>query len=302
MDELAAAFADFEALLDDLPSVATDERIKSEWREAMVVYGPAAIAAIANSRAIVVDNSVATPSMMAPIIWCCGRPDKERDTRWVGHSLLGVLVHHDPLALDTLRWMLDRPEWILRATALESLRSDHPAALIRELVDRGLNDRHRFVRSMASHMIYACEQRPLLPRLREAASRERLDWLREGMEDLAMLGERGFNLKPDNEHWIKVQLRENLDGRVRKVWWSVKREVYEEGGIDRILREHYGRRNPSPQPQPLPPKPPQPIAPWLLFSDRPMGYLFMNRLEGPDVVQVLKARHGVEGDGKWPPL
>ena len=303
MDDLASALNKFEANVGSLPAVATDERIKADWRTAMVVYGPAAIAAIANSRAIVVDNSVASPSMMAPIIWCCGRPDKERDTRWVGRSLLGVLVHHDPLALDTLRWMLDRPEWMLRATALESLRSDHPAALIRELVDRGLNDRHRFVRGMAGHMIYACGQRQLLPRLREAASRERLDWLREIMQDHIELGEHGFNAKPrDDEDWIGVQLREHLDGAVREVWFSVRREVYERGGINEVLCQHYGRRDPMPQPRPLPSEAPEPIAPWLVHRDRPMGYLFMNRLEGPDVVQVLKGRHGPEGDNTWPPL
>ncbi|UYV13258.1 MAG: HEAT repeat domain-containing protein [Phycisphaera sp.] len=244
MDELASAFTDFETRLDDLPAVATEVRIKPDWRQAMVVYGPAAIASLANSRAIIVDREPATPAMMAPIIWCCGRPDKERDTRWVGRSLFGVLVHHDSLAAETLRWMLTRPEWILRATAIESLRTGHPAWLSEELLVQGLADRHRFVRSMAVHMISACHRNDLLPYLREAASIEKLDWLRESMES-------------------------------------------------RIVAHEHRERSSS-QITPTPP--------WLQFRDRPMGYLFMNRLEGPDVVQVLKARHGETGDGNWPPL
>lgn len=291
MDELAAALADFEASIDALPAVETDERIKPDWRDAMVSYGPAAIASIANGRAIIVDRQPATPAMMAPMIWCCGRPDKERDIRWVGHSLLGVLVHHDALASETLRWMLDRPEWILRATALEALRSDHAIELIHEMINQGLQDRHRNVRSTATHMIRVCRQRSLLPCLREAAARERLDWLREAMDDHAELGERGYNVKLRDDDWVDVQLREEHDGTLREVWWSVKRGVYEQAGIDQILREHYGRRNPMPRPQPLPPEPPQHTHPWLVFRDRPMGYQFMNRLVGPDVVQVLKERH-----------
>ena len=235
MDELAAALADFEASIDALPAVETDGRIKPDWREAMVSYGPAAIASIANGRAIIVDRQLATPAMMAPMIWCCGRPDKERDIRWVGHSLLGVLIHHDPLTAATLRWMLQRPEWILRATALESLRSDHPSSFIEELLDQGLRDRHRFVRAMATHVLSACQQWSMLPRLFEAASRERLDWLRTTMMDTA------------------------ADGMAA--------DVVEPRGTCSA------------------------VHPCLAFRDRPMGYQFMNRLVGPDVVQVLKERH-----------
>ncbi|MEQ8317280.1 MAG: hypothetical protein RIE77_06800 [Phycisphaerales bacterium] len=198
--------------------------------------------------------------------------------------------------------MLDRPEWILRATALETLRSDHPSSLTDELLSQGLDDQHRCVRGMAAHMILDCERRNLLPKLREAASRERLDWLRETMDHTAEIGDVGYVVEPSAAGWVAARVRLNLDGRSQRHWWSAKSADYEHGGLEAILRSHYGRRNPMPQPQPLPSEPPEPIAPWLVYSKRPMGYLFMNRLEGPDVVQVLKGRHGPDGDNTWPPI
>ncbi|NRA58880.1 MAG: hypothetical protein HRU13_12265, partial [Phycisphaerales bacterium] len=220
MDDLASALNEFESNLAGLPEVATDERIKPDWRMAMVSYGPAAIASIANSRAIIIDRQQANPVMMAPMIWCCGRPDKERDIRWIGHSLLAVLVHHEALASETLRWMLDRPEWILRATALETLRRDHPSSLTNELLSQGLDDQHRSVRGMAAQMILECERRSLLPKLREAASRERLDWLRETMEHTAEIGDVGYVVEPNAVGWITVRMRLNLDGSPKQHWWS----------------------------------------------------------------------------------
>lgn len=302
MDDLAAAFAEFEASIEKLPAVATDARIKPEWRQAMVSYGPCAVEAISNGRRIVVDQEPATPTLMAPIIWCCGRPDAEEDARWVGHALLGVLVHHAPLATETLRWMAKRPEWRLRATSLQTLRCGHPVSVVEELIDQGLRDPHRHVRGMAALAVLACEQRSMLPRLREAASKERLSWLRETMNARAAVGDMGYCVDTRDEEWVDVKVRVNLDGAITEHWWSARRDVYEKGGIDELMKSQYGRRNPMLKPQPWPPEPPKPGPPWLVYRDRPMGYQFMNRLEGPDVVQVLKARHGEEGDATWPPL
>lgn len=252
----------------------------------MVSYEPGAVEAIQSCRTIFLEHA-ATAELVAPIVWCCGQT--KDNPQWVGRELFAILIGAFPYGKTCVEWMMHHRHLAIRKSAVLSLGRSGDQAWEDELIVRGLHDRSQDVRFAATVAIHRCSRPHLLPELRRAASREAQTWLREKMQMFADTGEHGYHIHPTDADRVCITIATTHEGSFTS--WFTDRSTLEEGGIDKAIERHFRPRATWPVPRPLPPAAATTSPPWTQFHRRPMGYQFMNRFVGPDVVQVLKERH-----------
>lgn len=183
----AEAVVAFGERVDGLTAVVEDPRVRKHARQ-YEELSPPAVEAIVEARETFVRDGAA-PVDLGAVLWCAH--SRKLWQRLTARSCLSLLAEHYLVCQQALVWLLRQRQQYPRMVAAEAVSNATPIDLARWILSRGLEDKARSVRDVATRGVLESDDRQMLPALRRAADCESDELLRKMMNEFFEIGSSG---------------------------------------------------------------------------------------------------------------
>ncbi|MEO1277882.1 MAG: hypothetical protein AAFV77_02885 [Planctomycetota bacterium] len=273
----ADAVAAFGERVDGLTPVSEDSRVREHARHDDRVSPPAVEAIVETQEVFVRDG--AAPADFGAVLWCA--QSRKLRQRLTAVSCLSLTSGHYVLGQQAVVWLMRHRHQYPRMVAVDAVSNAMPVDLARWILSRGLEDRARNVRDIATQGVLNADDRQMLPALQRASDCEADESLREMMATYFDVGSTGVHVEARGTSRTIV----SRDRWTRGMCYEFSSEASADEEQAAILEGRASRTWSAPMPEHRPT-----ASPWweLRPSERPW---LIKLIEGRDIAKLLQARN-----------